>query len=391
MALFNKKAKLMVKGHGAIFFTLRKKVDPAARYLWFHASSLGEFEQGRSLIERIKKNNPEYKILLTFFSPSGYEVRKDYPHADIVCYLPFDTKIGINRFLNMVPVEKAFFIKYEFWPNTLKCLKRRGIPVYSVSSVFRKEQAFFKWYGKEYGKSLRCFNHFFVQDQNSKELLESIGLTNVTVVGDTRCDRVLEVAAELNNIPLLENFTRNAQVFIAGSSWFPDEEIYIPYFNDHTNWKLIIAPHVIDESRLASIEKRLAGRKVSRFSKTSLENVSQFDCLIIDCYGLLALAYRYCDIAYIGGGFGAGIHNVLEAAVFSVPVLFGPKYKRFREAYSLIALGGGFEITDTYSFQIIMDKFFSAPASLRSAGEAAGSYFKENSCASEQVLRGVGL
>ncbi len=390
-ALFNKKARLLIKGHRMIFSTLKEKVDQQARYIWFHASSLGEFEQGRPLIERIWKNHPEYKILLTFYSPSGYEVRKNYSFADIVCYLPFDTKTSIRRFLKKVPIERAFFIKYEFWPNTLRCLKRRGIPVYSVSSVFRKEQLFFKWYGKLYSKSLRYFDHFFVQNEHSRELLESINIKNVTVVGDTRCDRVMEVAAESKTIPVLECFTKDAKVFIAGSSWLPDEEIYLPYFNGQTTWKIIIAPHVIDENRLVDIEKRMAGKKIARLSNTNIENAVDLDCLIIDCYGLLASAYRYCDIAYVGGGFGAGIHNLLEAAVFSIPVLFGPKHGRFREAASLISLGGGFEVTDTYSFQIIMDKFFSAPAYLTSAGEAAGSYFKENSCASEYILNQIRL
>lgn len=390
-SLFNHKAKLLVDGHRSILNTLKEKVDPNASYLWFHASSLGEFEQGRPLIERIRTSHPEYKILLTFFSPSGYEVRKDYKYADVVCYIPFDTPHCVNSFLDSVKIERAFFIKYEFWFNFLKSLKRRGIPTYSVSSIFRSNQVFFKWYGGFYTKALKCFDHLFVQDSNSKDLLKGLGIENVSIVGDTRADRVLEVAAASKHYPIIEKFTGNAPTFIAGSSWPLDEELFIPYFLSKPDWRLIIAPHEIHEEHLAEIESRLAGRNCIRLSKATEQDIENYDTVIIDCFGMLSSIYRYGNIAYIGGGFGVGIHNVLEAAVFDIPVIFGPNNKRFREAQDLIRLKGGFEITDAYSLRILIDKFISDPAFLKKAGCNAGDYVRSSSGTSDRILSEIKL
>ncbi len=390
-SLFNKKARLLVKGHRQIFRTLQEQVDKSASYLWFHASSLGEFEQGRPLIERIHNKHPECRILLTFFSPSGYEVRKDYKGADIVCYIPFDTPLNVRKFLDAVTIEKAFFIKYEFWPNFLRGLNKRKIEIFSISSIFRDNQLFFKWYGKGYAKALTYFKHLFVQDRHSKDLLYSIGITNVSIVGDTRADRVIEVAAASKQFPIIEKFVNGNPTFIAGSSWPADEELFIPYFLPKRDWKLIIAPHEIHEEHLQQIESLLNGRDYIRLSQATIDNIKGYDTLIIDCFGMLSSIYRYGHIAYIGGGFGVGIHNVLEAAVFDIPVLFGPNNKRFREAQDLKRLKGGFEIDDAYSLRILIDKFISNPSALKKAGRAAGDYVRSSSGTSDRILGEIGL
>ncbi len=390
-SLFNKKARLLVKGHRQIFRTLQEQVDKSALYLWFHASSLGEFEQGRPLIERIHNKHPECRILLTFFSPSGYEVRKDYKGADIVCYIPFDTPLNVRKFLDAVTIEKAFFIKYEFWPNFLRGLNKRKIEIFSISSIFRDNQLFFKWYGKGYAKALTYFKHLFVQDRHSKDLLYSIGITNVSIVGDTRADRVIEVAAASKQFPIIEKFVNGNPTFIAGSSWPADEELFIPYFLPKRDWKLIIAPHEIHEEHLQQIESLLNGRDYIRLSQATIDNIKGYDTLIIDCFGMLSSIYRYGHIAYIGGGFGVGIHNVLEAAVFDIPVLFGPNNKRFREAQDLKRLKGGFEIADAYSLRILIDKFISNPSALKKAGRAAGDYVRSSSGTSDRILGEIGL
>lgn len=387
-ALFSSKPAKMVKGHREVFGLLRDKIDRDARYIWFHAASLGEFEQGRPLIERIRKEHPEYKILQTFFSPSGYEVRKDYGGADIVCYLPFDTPRNVRRFIELARPCMAFFIKYEFWQNYLNELSRKGIPVYSVSSIFRPGQIFFRRYGKEYRKVLKTFTRLFVQDETSKKLLADIGVEDVTVVGDTRFDRVLDICAAAKQLPLVRTFKGDALTFVAGSSWEPDEEIFIKYFNAHPGMKLIIAPHVVDDSHLKSILSKLQ-RPCVRYTEATEENVRQADCLIIDCYGLLSSIYRYGEIAYVGGGFGVGIHNVLEAAVYGIPVIFGPNNKKFREAQHLLLERGGFEITSSEDFTRLMDAFLADSAYLARSGRAAGDYVKNNSGALEKIIRNV--
>ena len=388
---FNEKVRKMWRGEREAFRILREKVDPNAKYVWFHAASLGEFEQGRPLMEQMRKDHPEYKILLTFFSPSGYEVRKNYEGADIITYLPLDTITNARRFLRTVRPVMAFFIKYEFWYNYLHILKHRNIPVYSVSSIFRPDQVFFKWYGRQYGKVLNCFTHFFVQNDVSKELLAKIGITNVDVVGDTRFDRVLQIKDAAKQLPVVEAFVKDApQVFVAGSSWPPDEEIFIKYLNAHKNWKLIIAPHVIGEDHLKQIEKLLEGRKVIRYTEATNENVQDAEVLIINCFGLLSSIYHYGNVAYVGGGFGVGIHNLLEAAVWDVPVFFGPNNQKFQEAQGLKSCGG-FEISNYDEFAVQMDKFASDAEYLHEQGLKAGHFVKGQSGASQKVLSAVSL
>lgn len=389
-SLFDKKVRKMWHGERKAFSTLKEKVDPHAKYVWVHAASLGEFEQGRPLIERIRRDHPEYKILLTFFSPSGYEVRKDYKGADIVTYLPIDTIANALRFLRLVRPVMAFFIKYEFWYNYLHILQHRGVPVYSVSSIFRPGQIFFRWYGKKYSHVLRCITHFFVQNEESKRLLGSIGIYNVDVVGDTRFDRVLAIKEQAKQLPIVEAFKQQHNVFVAGSSWPPDEEIFIQFVNEHRDWKLIIAPHVIGENHLQNIIKALSLKTV-RYTQTTPEEAAGADCLIIDCFGLLSSVYHYGEVAYIGGGFGVGIHNVLEAAVWSVPVIFGPNNKHFIEAQELMASGGGFQIDDYEQFDKLMTSFIDSDDSRLKAGIAAGQYVKSRAGVLDKVIAKVEL
>lgn len=380
----------MFVGERRSFKVLKEQVDPTAKYVWFHAASLGEFEQGRPLMEHLRKTHPEYKILLTFFSPSGYEVRKNYEGADIICYLPLDTPTNALRFLRAVRPCMAFFIKYEFWYNYLHILKHRGIPTYSVSSIFRPDQIFFRSYGRQYARVLKCFTRFFVQNEESCRLLSKIGIDNAEIVGDTRFDRVLHIAEQAKHLPIVDAFKQNAKVFVAGSSWQPDEDVFIPFFNQHKDWKLIIAPHVIGEDHLQQILSKLK-RKTVRYTQTTAEEASRAECLVIDCFGLLSSIYRYGEVAYVGGGFGVGIHNVLEAAVWNMPVIFGPNNKRFQEAQGLLAGGGGFEIDGAAQFNSLMSRFMSDTDFLDKSGKSAGDYVKCHSGASEKILSEVNL
>ena len=391
-SLFNKKVKKMWAGERQAVKVLKEKVDPEARYIWFHAASLGEFEQGRPLIEHLRETHPEYKILLTFFSPSGYEVRKNYEGADIICYLPLDTIRNARRFLRAVKPVMAFFIKYEFWYNYLHILQHRGVPTYSVSSIFRPDQIFFQWYGRQYGRVLKCFTHFFVQNMESKALLAKLGITDVDVVGDTRFDRVLQIKEASKQLPIVEQFTAHAQkVCVAGSSWLPDEEIFIKYFDIHKDWKLIIAPHVISDEHLSQIFELLKGRRVVRYTEATEENVKDAEVLIIDCFGLLSSIYHYGTVSYVGGGFGVGIHNVLEAAVWDIPVVFGPNNKHFQEAQGLMLVQGGFEISDYQSFRDLMMRFETDAFFLQNAGENAGAFVKSRAGATTKVMENVSL
>ena len=427
-SLFSEKVRKMWRGERDAIRVLRQQIDPDARYVWFHAASLGEFEQGRPLMEELRRQHPEYKILLTIFSPSGYEVRKNYQGADIICYLPLDTITNARRFLRTIRPVMAFFIKYEFWYNYLHILKHRGVPVYSVSSIFRPGQVFFRWYGRQYAHVLKCFTRFYVQNDISRELLNTIGIHEVSVVGDTRFDRVLQIKEAARQLPLIEQFKGNAKCFVAGSSWQPDEEIFIPWLNEHPEWKVIIAPHVIGEDHLLQIEKLLEGRKVVRYSKLSENSdcnatlaerdcnatlaerdcnatlakrdcnatlakreLSDADVLIIDCFGLLSSIYHYADVTYVGGGFGVGIHNTLEAAVWDVPVIFGPNNERFQEAQGLKACGGGFEIQGADDFRRIMQGFIDRPETMAEAGRQSGLFVQQMTGATRKILNDVKL
>ena len=402
-AIFHKKARKMVVGIGQTYLLLRRHIKKTDRVVWFHAASLGEFEQGRPLMERLRVEHPEYKILLTFYSPSGYEVRKDYEGADLVCYLPFDTPGNALSFLRLAHPEIAIFIKYEFWTNYLITCRRKGIKTYSVSSIFRPDQYFFKWhmFGKYPTlKPLRQFDHLFVQNESSKKLLADFGINCVTVVGDTRLDRVIAIKNAAAPLPLVEQFAGDSPCFIAGSSWGPDEEIYIPYFGKHKDWKLIIAPHEIDEPRLARLMRQLEGRKVLRYTdaekmiaeggkEAAQQMLKESDVLIVDCFGKLSSIYRYGEIALVGGGFGAGIHNVPEAAVYGIPVLFGPNNKKFNEAQELKECKGAFEYTDEQSFAEVMDQLINDPEYLQQAGKRAGDYINTHTGATLKCYNAI--
>ena len=387
MSFFNRKARMTRMGQWYTNGILRKKIDRNAKYIWFHAASLGEFEQGRPMMETIRKRYPEYKILLTFFSPSGYEVRKNYEGAEVICYLPFDTPFKVRKFINLANPSIAVFIKYEFWLNYLTELKKRNIKIYLISAIFRPGQLFFKWYGKWYLKALKCYERLFVQDEASKKLLAGFGIENVEVCGDTRFDRVLEIRNNARLLPEVEIFAQgNRKVLIAGSSWPEDEEIIISYFNTHPGIKLIIAPHEIHRAHLLYIQSLLL-RPSIRLSEADGEMLLTRDCLIIDSFGMLSSIYRYGDIAYIGGGFGKGIHNTLEAGVYGIPVIFGPKYQKFKEAHGFIACGGGFAVDNSPAFFHCMDNLLSDTAFLHKAGTAAGNFVHQNAGATEKILK----
>lgn len=395
-ALGHRKARAMVRGQRDTWRILREKIDPTARYVWFHAASLGEFEQGLPLIERLRREQPSRKILLTFFSPSGYEVRKDYKGADVVCYLPFDSPTAARRFIKWARPEMAFFIKYEFWRNYIDVLSKKSIPVYSVSSIFRPGQIFFRWYGRKYARCLRRITHFFVQNERSVELLHIIGVQdNVTIVGDTRFDRVIDIRNNARPLPLVEQFTRAKEdsnaapfVLVAGSSWQPDEDILLDYVNRHPDLRLVIAPHVVNDAHIQEIEQKL-NTPALRYSQATLENVDDYRVLIIDGYGLLSSIYRYATVAYVGGGFGVGIHNVPEAAVYGIPVIIGPNHQRFAEAVALIANGGCKSIKNAEDFSVIMDDFLENPAHIAQAGSAAGDYIHQNAGATPLIYQHV--
>lgn len=391
-AIFNKKARLLVRGHRSAFQVLRDNIDHNAQYIWVHVASLGEFEQGRSLIEKIKATYPQYRILLTFFSPSGYEVRKNYKGADVICYLPFDTALNARKFLKLARPSMAFFIKYEFWQNYLTMLHKKGVPTFSVSSIFRPNQIFFRWYGKHYAHVLQCFTHLFVQNETSRELLTKLGINNVTIVGDTRFDRVIDIAKAAKRTEICDAFIKcikdGDHLLVAGSTWPQDEKFLLEYFNTHPNQKLILAPHVVSDKHLDEIDRQLT-RPAVRYSSASVENVHKSDCLIIDCYGMLSSIYAYGNMAYVGGGFGAGIHNVPEAAVHGLPVIIGPKNKNFKEAQELLEKGGCFEIHSGEEYNSIIENLSSNTTFCQNAGKICQKYIKENAGATDCIFNAI--
>lgn len=382
VALFSEKAGKRHQGACNAFKTLEQKRDPKAEYIWFHAASLGEFEQGRPIIDAVKQHHPEYKVALTFFSPSGYEVRRDYKGADLICYLPLDTPKKARRFVEMLNPKKAVFIKYEFWGNLLETLKTKGIEVYLISAIFRKDQPFFnKIYGGPFRKMLSCFNKIFVQNETSQQLLESIGIPSL-VAGDTRFDRVCDIAEAAKELPIVEGFAQGADVIVAGSTWPKDEEILIRYINANKEKKMVIVPHEIDEEHIQHICNGLR-RSFVRYTKTTYDEAVHADCLIVDTIGLLSSIYQYGRIAYVGGGFGVGIHNILEAAVWGMPVIFGPNYHKFQEAVDLMEKGDGYTIRTYRRFENLTNELFYDA----DAGKIAKQYVESKTGATALIMK----
>jgi 3-deoxy-D-manno-octulosonic-acid transferase len=345
-APFNGKARLYISGRRDWLVKLQRQVNRDARYIWIHCASLGEFEQGRPIIEAIREQHPEYSIVLTFYSPSGYEIRKKYPFADIISYLPADTRQNARNFLDAIRPEKVLFVKYEFWYHYISELQRRSTPLYLVSGIFRSNQVFFSvmpW-GKWFRNILHGFTQLFLQENDSARLLENAGITKYTVAGDTRFDRVVTIAKSAKDIPIVDKFKGNKPILVAGSTWKPDEGLLARFININNNFKSIIAPHEVTPENVNKLERLLKKPSV-RLSLAKESEIHRYDVLIIDSIGLLSSLYRYGSIAYIGGGFGVGIHNILEAATFGLPVIFGPRYQKFREARDLVDLGAAFPVT----------------------------------------------
>lgn len=387
-ALFNPKARLWVKGRepSTVYREPSTVSRPPSPVLWVHAASLGEFEQGRPVMEAFREKYPDWKIVLTFFSPSGYEVRKDYPHADIVCYLPADTRQNARDFLDQIRPDVAIFVKYEFWANYLFELKKRGVTTLLVSALFRPSQPFFKWYGAFWRKMLACFSHIFVQNESSEKLLQSIGIQNITIGGDTRVDRVLKIAEGVQENEVVSTFVSGAgaSVLVAGSTWEADEALI---FVAATNWKRIIAPHEPSESNVLRICK-LAG-DAQRYSQNEADRLSLAKTLVIDNVGLLNTLYRYGSVAYVGGGFGKGIHNTLEPAAFGLPIIFGPKYEKFEEARQFVARGGAFPVRNAEELAVVLTKL-QDPVFYQKASAAVRDYLAESRGATSKVMGFLG-
>ncbi len=389
ISVFNDKSRLFVQGRKNWKANLSSKIEAGKNYIWFHCASLGEFEQVRPVIEELKQQFPEYKIVLTFFSPSGYEIRKNYPLADIVAYLPMDKKRNATAFLDIVKPEKAFFVKYEFWYFYISELKRRNIPLYVISAIFREHQQFFREtpVGKWYRKILFKVEHFFIQNEKSGELLKTIGISNFTVSGDTRFDRVAAIAAGAKDIPLVEKFRGDSLLIIAGSTWKPDEELLAAVINQ-TDIKFIIAPHEVSANNINRIHQLLKKPAIS-FSRVTETEIDRFQVLIIDSVGLLSSLYRYGNLAYIGGGFGVGIHNILEAATFGLPVIFGPNYKKFKEAVDLILQGGAISISDYGELLVALNNLMNNKNELEKASEICKNYVAKNVGSTKHIIKKV--
>lgn len=389
-SVFNEKAHFFVHGRKNWEKILTQKIDRKAKYIWFHCASLGEFEQGRPVIEELKEQFPQYKIILTFFSPSGYEIRRNYALADIVAYLPMDTKRNARTFLSIVNPEKAFFVKYEFWHFYIAELKKRNIPLYIISAIFRENQQFFKktpW-GKWYRKMLNGIEHFFIQNEKSGELLKTAGISNFTVSGDTRFDRVAAIAKVSKEIPIVEKFRGNSILIIAGSTWKPDEELLAEFINQSVDIKFIIAPHEVSAANINRIHQLLKKPAIS-YSKVSETEIDRFQVLIIDSVGLLSSLYRYGNVAYIGGGFGVGIHNILEAATFGLPVIFGPNYKKFKEAVDLTSEGGAISISNSNELVNALNNLIKGKNELENASEICRKYVTKNVGSTKLIIKKV--
>lgn len=389
-ALFSPKMKLFVDGRKNVFEILKEKIKPEDKTIWFHSASLGEYEQGLPVIEKIKEKYPAHKIIVTFFSPSGYEVRKNNNIADVTIYLPLDTKSNAKQFLKLARPELTFFIKYEFWLNYLEELKKLKTPVYLISGIFRDNQMFFKWYGGFYRKALETFTYFFVQNEDSKNKIESIGFHNVIVSGDTRFDRVNAILERDNSLEFIETFKNSHPLIVIGSSWPKDEAVLTEYINQaSSSVKFIIAPHNIKPEQIESLKKGIT-KKTVLFSEKENKTLADYNVFIIDTVGLLTKIYSYGTIAYVGGGFGnPGIHNILEPATFGIPIVIGPNYSRFAEAIELVHLKGCTVISTSEELKEFFDRLLSDEDFLRKKGEICSLYIQNNKGATDTIIKSI--
>ena len=389
-SFFNKKAKLWRSGRKGMFERMRSAMPRGERIVWIHVASLGDFEQGRPLVDYVKEKYPDYKVLLTFFSPSGYEVRKNYKNADYVFYIPADTKRNVRKFLDIVNPEVVIFVKYEFWLNMLAELRKRKIRTFIASAIFRRGSIFFNPFGFWWRRALYTFETMFVQDERSKELLESIGVTNIVVAGDTRFDRVSAIAESAERVDVVEQFKGNKRLFVAGSTWGPDEDILLPLINENPDIKFVIAPHEMDETRIERILNETKGGAV-RYTQLSADKFDDKQVLVLDTMGLLSRVYSSAEWAYIGGGFGAGIHNTLEAVVYGLPVAFGTKYRKFKEACDLIELGVGRSVTDENELKAWFDELKSDDDYLARLSALGKVYVGKHRGATEKIVKEIAL
>lgn len=385
---FTPKLRAMLVGRKGMFDKMQREIDPAERKVWIHVASLGDFEQGRPLVDYVHDHYPDYKIVLTFFSPSGYNVRKNYPKADYVYYIPIDIKCNARKFLDIVQPEIAIFVKYEFWLNMLAELRKREIRTFIASAIFRRNSIFFKPYGWWWRDALHSFESIFVQDENSKSLLAELGVENVVVAGDTRFDRVIAIADKADKVVEVEQFKGDARLFVAGSTWGDDEEILLPLINSNPDIKFVIAPHEMDESRIERLLREVKGGAV-RYTQLSGVNLADNQVLVLDTIGLLSRVYGSAEWAYIGGGFGVGIHNTLEAVVYGVPVAFGPNYGKFKEAHDLIALGVGRSVKDVNDLTVWFDELKSDSDYLARLSALAKVYVGQHRGTTEKIVNEI--
>ncbi|REE83346.1 3-deoxy-D-manno-octulosonic-acid transferase [Lutibacter oceani] len=389
IAFFNKKIKLFIDGRKETFAILKNNISPSNKVIWMHCASLGEFEQGRPILENLKKIHPNKKLVLTFFSPSGYEVRKNYKEVDVVCYLPLDSRKNAQQFLDIVHPETAIFVKYEFWPNLLKELKNSNVNTILISGIFRKNQLFFNWYGGWMRKSLSAFSHFFVQDEISKNLLNSIGFTNVSACGDTRFDRVYEITKQDNQLNFVSEFKNNNYTLVAGSTWKEDEDLLVDYINNKSSEKekFIIAPHNINANEIQQLKKSILKKVFLYSEKEEKENLNNYQVLIVDTIGILTKIYSYADIAYVGGGYTkSGVHNVLEPATFGVPIIIGPNYNKFLEAKELVNKQACFVADNSQKLSVLLTEFFRDNKKRIKSGSQSLNYVIEKTGASVKIL-----
>src|SRR5690606_7358927 len=387
IALFNKKIKLFIDGRKQSFRIISEKLTPNDKTIWFHAASLGEFEQGLPVMEEFKKKFPNHKLVLTFFSPSGYEVRKNNTIADVTVYLPWDTKRNVKKFLKIVHPEMVFFVKYEFWINYLNQLHKQQISTYLISGIFREDQAFFKWYGGFYRKALRAFDYFFLQNNTSKQLVESLGFNNVIVSGDTRFDRVFAIFERDNYLEFVEQFKANKSLVVIGSSWEADEKLLVEYINNNSHsTKFMIAPHNIKSEQISNLKSHFTKKAVLYSEKENID-LADFDVMIIDTVGILTKIYSYANVAYVGGGFGnPGVHNVLEPAVFGVPIIIGPNYEHFAEATELVYLGGAISIKNQAELNATFDYLITDHQERKNKGQICSDFVFNQKGATQKIM-----